>query len=240
MSRKTVAQIVAVATTLLLAMSSASASTNRYPAANRLADGGPTAELAPRSRDAPRSVAPPGPFRWPAWIAWMRGSAAVAPRCKSASTPAPSYSTWIWPSARRSACLGSDNASSTRPTGGRSVAGIATETTTADLFESERAVTFELAFTSVAKDDERRVASRILIEDPVRLEAHRIGYGSRVTVSGPEDFSMEVKGAHTLQVLEIGLFVARTVLSTNSRRWIYEDQAGEPLDFDYEWPVRSA
>lgn len=99
-------------------------------------------------------------------------------------------------------------------------------------------MTFELVFTSVAKGDGRQVLSRILIEEPVRLEKPLFGFGSQVTVSGPEDFSLQVKGVHTLQVLEIALFVARTVLATNSGQWTYEDEAGEPLDFAYEWPVR--
>lgn len=100
-------------------------------------------------------------------------------------------------------------------------------------------MTIELDFTSVASGDRRRVASRVRIGDPVKLEEPLTGFGSRVTVTGPEEFDMQVKGVHPLQALEVALFVARTVLATNSRHWTYEDEAGEPLDFTYEWPIRS-
>lgn len=70
------------------------------------------------------------------------------------------------------------------------------------------------------------------------LEKPLTGFGTQVTVSGPEEFDLLVKGVHPLQALEIALFVARTVLATNSSKWTYENEAGEPLDFSYEWPVR--
>ncbi len=99
-------------------------------------------------------------------------------------------------------------------------------------------MTIELDFISIAIRDKRRVTSRVCIEAPVRLEKPLSGFGSQVTVTGPEDFSMQVKGIHALQALEIALFVARTVLATNGARWTYEGEAGEPLDFSYEWPAR--
>ena len=95
---------------------------------------------------------------------------------------------------------------------------------------------FDLEFTSIAKSDGRRVPSRIHIGDPLCLERPLTGFGAEVSVKGPEDFSLQAKGAHALQVLEVAFFVARTVLSTNSARWRYESQTGEPLDFSYEWP----
>lgn len=60
MGRKTVARIVAVAATMLLAMNSASASTGRYAAGDPLADGDWAEGLTPGRFEARRSIAPPG------------------------------------------------------------------------------------------------------------------------------------------------------------------------------------
>lgn len=95
---------------------------------------------------------------------------------------------------------------------------------------------FALYFTSISKDDGRRIPSHISIDEPTRLEQPLFGYGAQLTVSGPEDVSISIKGAHTLQVLEVALFVTRTVLAGNASQWIYEDMAGEPLDFSYTTP----
>lgn len=91
-------------------------------------------------------------------------------------------------------------------------------------------------FVSVARSGGGRMQSSIRIEDSVRLQAPLTGFGTQVTVAGPEDFSLQAKGAHALQSLEVALFMARTVLSTNSEWWSYEDEAGQPLDFSYAWP----
>lgn len=95
---------------------------------------------------------------------------------------------------------------------------------------------FEFEFISIASSEDRRVRSCVHIGDPVRLKEPLTGFGAQVSVRGPEDFSLQAKGAHALQALEVALFIARTVLSTNSARWAYEDETGGALDFSYEWP----
>jgi hypothetical protein len=95
---------------------------------------------------------------------------------------------------------------------------------------------FAIDFVARSKDGNEKLACRIEIDHPERMPAPFSIYRGHISLSGPEPFSMEMKGAHPLQFLEMALFTIRTVLASEARYWSYEDLSGEKLDFSYKGP----
>lgn len=97
----------------------------------------------------------------------------------------------------------------------------------------------KLNFVSIEKSNGRTVASHAIVEWPQRLEKPLHGFGAQASISGPIEWSMNIKGAHELQAIEVALFVIRTMLSTIIDEWDHRDFEGEPLDFSYSWPPQT-
>ena len=89
----------------------------------------------------------------------------------------------------------------------------------------------EIPFVAVHRENGRRIASSVSIRPPVRMAEQPFDYMCRVDLSGIETSARRVFGVTAFQALELGLKLSRMQLSGHLRRWRFESDGGQSLDF---------